>query len=749
MIPATLLVLAMIGYLTFIERPSSASTSSPMQGQVPEPIRTLPGLQSLTFHIQNSIFGGPTPFSFAVNSSELSQRRADPLSISNNDFVGLEGVEFDDVFYSDSNGVPNPEGRYVTIESVYNRSDNAGLRLAEVQLNFAGGRVENFNQVASFVRLGGTAGTERFAADGELLTNAQMGNTIGQTVRLRLTLGFLVPGECSYSIQPASQSFPGFLPIGIQTATFNVSAPNGCQWNVELEDPQPNFIDVIEPLPISGSRAVAYHIFANPGAAPRTGRIHIRDLASGQIRQTFTVTQDGVNCPASGYSISPSNVVIERFGDSFSFEAQGPPGCMPGLPSIDVDWIRLNTCFEFMSESRKLCFFDTRSNPGNFRIGTIDVSGQKFFVYQNPQGCPIELICSFFPAACGLVEEPTAEVKDANVLDLSRKFRDVKLARSPRGQQYISLYYQFSPEAVQTMMFNPMLMLRSHEILERYKPVIEAIVRGEDVTLSHREVDEINGFLQSFASKGSGELRNAVNGVCEDLRNPRTLSEFGITLIEGPVRERTPQGQIHGVIKTSFATLFGFSLLLVYRAARKQTKSFRKLKVLGIVLMLVGAPLVDSDSRMPKEKANSVFSMQAAPKPTNALRFPITFEANQGQTDPDVEFLSRTAGYNLYLTTTEAEVRFRKPGRDLTQSNAELRMRLIGANADSHWVGVDPLPGRTNYFIGRDPALWRTGLSTFTKVKFEKVYPGIDMVYYGNNGELEYDFIVLQELILR
>ena len=47
-----------------------------------------------------------------------------------------------------------------------------------------------------------------------------------------------------------------------------------------------------------------------------------------------------------------------------------------------------------------------------------------------------------------------------------------------------------------------------------------------------------------------------------------------------------------------------------------------------------------------------------------------------------------------------------------------------------------------SYFVGRDSSQWRTGLATYGKIKYEAVYPGIDMVYYGNQRQLEYDFIV-------
>src|SRR5581483_576828 len=67
---------------------------------------------------------------------------------------------------------------------------------------------------------------------------------------------------------------------------------------------------------------------------------------------------------------------------------------------------------------------------------------------------------------------------------------------------------------------------------------------------------------------------------------------------------------------------------------------------------------------------------------------------------------------------------------------------LAGATATSQLSGFEPLPGKSNYFIGNDPAKWRTGIPQFARVRYASVYPGIDLVFYGNQGHLEYDFQV-------
>jgi hypothetical protein len=139
---------------------------------------------------------------------------------------------------------------------------------------------------------------------------------------------------------------------------------------------------------------------------------------------------------------------------------------------------------------------------------------------------------------------------------------------------------------------------------------------------------------------------------------------------------------------------------------------------------------------------------------------PLSFEANHGQTDSRVKFLSRTRGYSLFLTGDEAVLALSKkkgayaPGEDSAnrrhaevgpgagEASRVLRMKLRNANPAARVMGLDELAGTSNYFIGNDPAKWRTSVPTYAKVKYEGVYSGIDLVYYGNQRQLEYDFIV-------
>jgi hypothetical protein len=124
-------------------------------------------------------------------------------------------------------------------------------------------------------------------------------------------------------------------------------------------------------------------------------------------------------------------------------------------------------------------------------------------------------------------------------------------------------------------------------------------------------------------------------------------------------------------------------------------------------------------------------------------RLPIAFEANEGQMDRAVRFLARGPGYVLSLTPGGSMLRLHAGGSARpTGTNAVIRMRLVGADAQASVAGLDRLPGTANYFIGDDPARWLSGVPTYAKVRYSEVYPGIDLVYYGNQQQLEYDFVV-------
>lgn len=153
-------------------------------------------------------------------------------------------------------------------------------------------------------------------------------------------------------------------------------------------------------------------------------------------------------------------------------------------------------------------------------------------------------------------------------------------------------------------------------------------------------------------------------------------------------------------------------------------------------------------------------SLAVGPTPQQARALlaglPLVFEPNQGQgtldpADPRAKFISRGAGYSLFLGSKGAILglalhQASKPSPHVeTQSPARtefLEMKLAGANPNAGLIGTDRLPGRSNYLLGNDAAKWHVGVPQFARVKYENVYPGINLLFYGNQGRLEYDFQV-------
>jgi hypothetical protein len=156
------------------------------------PVRELPGLNSITFHERT---GGtaPTPYEFTVNGPELTVRLDDPLTEQSHDIPGAS-TEYYDVYYSDEDGIFELDGSYLTISGAFEHALPAGggLNLAEIGLNFADATTEYGNYVASYVVLGDNSAEANVAhcIDSDLQTHTTMGNTVGASERLRLTLGF-------------------------------------------------------------------------------------------------------------------------------------------------------------------------------------------------------------------------------------------------------------------------------------------------------------------------------------------------------------------------------------------------------------------------------------------------------------------------------------------------------------------------------------------------------------------------------
>jgi hypothetical protein len=142
-----------------------------------------------------------------------------------------------------------------------------------------------------------------------------------------------------------------------------------------------------------------------------------------------------------------------------------------------------------------------------------------------------------------------------------------------------------------------------------------------------------------------------------------------------------------------------------------------------IVLAAVTTGLALSCAGQPKPQVVDAFS-----------RVSLGFEANQGPAHRDVKFVAHGPGYGVLLTADQAILRLgdAKP----------VRMKLAYGRSVPVVEAVDQLPGRANYFLGNDQSKWRAGVTQYARVRYRGVYPGVDVVFYGTQGRLEYDLIV-------
>jgi uncharacterized protein (TIGR03437 family) len=178
-------------------------------------------------------------------------------------------------------------------------------------------------------------------------------------------------------------------------------------------------------------------------------------------------------------------------------------------------------------------------------------------------------------------------------------------------------------------------------------------------------------------------------------------------------------------------------------------RSLRKLPVvLSLVLLLVVGSFVVSRrtafrATSKQTAASRGLAVVAAETQqiasANYGRLPLSFEANQGQAAAPVKFLSRGSNYNLLLSETEAALQLHTRA---TEQAASIKLKLVGANTQPQLGGLEPLSGKVNYLLGNNPQQWRTNVPTYAKVRYAQVYPGVDLVYYGNQEKLEYDFVV-------
>jgi hypothetical protein len=207
---------------------------------------------------------------------------------------------------------------------------------------------------------------------------------------------------------------------------------------------------------------------------------------------------------------------------------------------------------------------------------------------------------------------------------------------------------------------------------------------------------------------------------------------------------------------------------------RAYGKSIASIKLTILPLLFFAASVFQSTSggvaRLSRSQPTSATSSLAAASSSSPRIWPVSFEPNEGQANPAVEYLSHGPGYAISLTQSEADIALPQncheysfsPSLDVKTQNrleatkrgrlilrhfqrcqsAPLQMSFAGASHNARLAAFDELSAKSNYFLGADRRKWRTGIPNYARVKYAGLYPGVDLVFYGNHGDLEFDYII-------
>jgi hypothetical protein len=387
------------------------------------------------------------------------------------------------------------------------------------------------------------------------------------------------------------------------------------------------------------------------------------------------------------------------------------------------------------------------------------------------------------------------------VLTAARRFRDDVLRKTPRGREYVDVYYAHTSEIVRILAFNPSLFARAVALLERNASRVRDVAEHGSTTISEADFEEIDGLLAALAERGSDALKADLARVRADMRSPEIRGEFGVAVGDAPSSAASA---------TRGADLFaGPSLApdLVARVARlreyarlflahrnevdglmrerplvaaRVLYASRRLAPAARALLRGEPATVDAEDLAQADLALGDIAEHASAELREALaaarrdlsdrktldevgvrlrderpseptastakrlpepsyeRLPLAFEA------ADAGFVARGAGYSVAVDPKGASVAVATNGEGGAGDvrAAIVRSTLVGANPSPRARTTEPLATRVNRLNGEDRRAWRANVPVFAKVRYQNVYPGVDLVYYGNQRRLEYDFVL-------
>jgi len=378
------------------------------------------------------------------------------------------------------------------------------------------------------------------------------------------------PGTCAFTINPPTQSFPPTGGSGTVMVTQTSGGPP-CPWTAVSS---PSFVPVVIAAASGmGNGSFTFTVSPNETAEGRSGTVNlITDNPDGTrtVRATFTASQPvgGGTCT---FTPAPPVVTFDSDSGSSSVMVTTQNGCDWTPISTQPSWLIVTTP-GIRSGTGPVSFSVSENTGQNLRTGQITFRGGAVSVEQDGTGaCPLLFIF------CLLQNQDvncTSARNSSDEPNQFRGFRDNVLAKTGRGKKYTDDYYVYAGEITRLMIFNPSLLFRSKDVIERYQPVLESVLRRErakaeqertGVTASpvdleptvvfDSEIDDVTELLAAFSAKASGGLRETLGDLQRDIKDSQVQAEFGVRIEHGEKRPLPGKSTLETISKF---TLFDF-----------------------------------------------------------------------------------------------------------------------------------------------------------------------------------------------
>lgn len=514
------------------------------------------------------------------------------------------------------------------------------------------------------------------------------------------------------------------------------------------------------------------------------------DVSWPEARKTITVSVPDMYCSWTAE--------VDVFSRDWLHVLGNPQGMGPGTVSILVSQYDGGSSFFSPCEARfGAVEIKTAGNQYNTSV--------TFTQYPPPTAeCLFFEVINFFFENCS-VSAAAHKIPDGSTsMRLARAYRDRVLARTERGRAYTRAYYDHTAEVTRILSANPRLGFRAARLLEHLTPALRSVLDGGRAEIGAADLDAIDRFLDEVGARSGADLRMTIDAIRRDMYTPAVRAELGVAVAPGgslygletaAVRDSASDRAIRGQSIPSsgavlaaaargrnlarIATEHGEELLDLlsrrpalmlaiaghvdrYRAilsslvetgeARIEPDDLAAIESLFASVDADASPELGAAIRAVRRElrdpsALADYGLHAEPRSEPSAdaatrriadvyaRLPLTFE--HGGSDA---FVARGRGYRVDLRPTGASVALER--RTPAPERVAVSMRLAGARANARCAPEAPASTEINTFRGRDRAAWRTSEPAYSRIRYAGVYPGVDVVYYGTQSRLEYDFIV-------